>query len=147
MNEYRKTPFDESLFSGYLDGELTQAEEQKVRLHLEDDPEARALVAELRAIRQAARSTRLAAPADEEWREAPRSGASRFLRRSGWLLAIGWAVAVLGFALWGAATSPESWWERALVAGAVGGPLLLFSSVLLDRLKVMKTDRYGRVRR
>ena len=147
MNEYRETAFDEALLSGYLDGELTQGDAQRVRLRLEEDAAARKLVAELREIREAARSTPLAAPGDEEWSEAPRSGVSGLLRRSGWLVLIVWAVALGGLAIWGLATAPGEWWETALAAGAIAGPVLLLSSVLLDRVKVMKHDRYRRVKK
>ena len=62
MSQHHDTVFDESLLSGYLDGELTQADEQRVRLRLEGDSEARTMVAEMQRIRQAARSTELAVP-------------------------------------------------------------------------------------
>jgi anti-sigma factor RsiW len=147
MNEYRETPFDEALLSGYLDGELTQAEAQRVRLRLEEDAAARTLVDELGEIREAARSTRLPTPADDEWNEAPRSGVSRILRRSGWLLVILWVAALAGLVAWGVATGPENWLERAFTVGLIGGPALLLTSVFIDRIKVMKHDRYRRVKK
>ena len=51
-------PFPEELLSGYLDGALTQQEEQRVRLHLERSPEARAMLEDLAALRSAARPGR-----------------------------------------------------------------------------------------
>ncbi len=113
MNEHRETTFDEALLSGYLDGELTQADAQRVRLRLEEDPAAKSLVDELEQIREAARSTRLPAPADEEWNETPRSGVSRILRRTGWILVIVWVGWLGGLALWGVATGPRDWFEQS----------------------------------
>jgi hypothetical protein len=52
------------------------------------------------------------------------------------------AACLAAWELW---AGPAGWWTKALVAGLVGGPLLLFVSVLWDRLRVMKTDRYRRV--
>jgi anti-sigma factor RsiW len=145
MNQQHGTSFDPTLLSGYLDGELTQAEEQRVRIRLEDDPEARDLVAEMSRIREAARATRLVVPRDEEWSEKPLSPGSRWFRRVGWVLLVGWAVALAVLAAWGLSAGPEPWWQKALAVTIIAGPVLLFLSVLLDRLKVMKHDRYRRV--
>jgi anti-sigma factor RsiW len=145
MSEHRRAPFEESLLSGYLDGELTQADSQRVRLRLESDPEARALYEEMRRIREAARSTRLPVPADEEWNEAPRSAGSRWLRGSGWLVVVGVALAVSGLGAWALLTGDQAWWQTALALGVVAGPCLLLGSALVDRLKVAERDRYRRV--
>jgi anti-sigma factor RsiW len=145
MNHQYGTSFDPILLSGYLDGELTQAEEQRVRLRLEDDPEARELVAEMSRIREAAQATRLVVPRDEEWSEKPLGASSRWFRRVGWTLLLGWAVALTALAVWGLFASAEPWWEKTLTVTLIAGPVLLFLSVLLDRLRVMKHDRYRRV--
>jgi len=142
MSQHHDIGFDESLLSGYLDGELTQADEQRVRLHLEEDAEDREMVLEMERIRQAARSTELPVPGDEEWNEAPRSAGSRWLRSTGWLLLVGWAVVLAGLAVWGLIVGPDEWWQKLLAIAVVGGPVLLFLSVLIDRLEVMKHDRY-----
>ena len=145
MNEHNETTFDEALLSGYLDGELTQADRQRVRLHLEDDAEARSLVEEMAEIREVARSGDWVEPSDEQWNEAPRSSTSRFLRGTGWLLLGAWLAVVAVAVLWGLIFGPESWGEKALALAVVGGPLALFISVLIDRLKVMQHDRYRSV--
>jgi len=147
MTQQQDSGFEESLLSGYLDGELTQADNQRVRLRLEDDPEAHKTMIEMRRIREAARSTRLAVPADEEWNEAPRSVGSRWFRRSGWMLLCGWGIVLVGLAVWGLIVGPEEWWQKLLAVAVAGGPVLLFLSILTDRLKVMKHDRYRRVLR
>lgn len=147
MRHPYETRFDETLLSGYLDGELTQAEHQRVRLHLEEDAAAREVVAEMRRIREAARTTDLAVPPDDEWKEAPRTTGSRWFRRSGWVLVVGWAIVLLGLALWGLVVGPDAWWEKLLVVAVLAGPVLLFLSVLIDRVNVMKHDRYGRVKK
>jgi anti-sigma factor RsiW len=145
MSDQRAVPFDESLLSGYLDGELTQADAQRVRLRLESDPRARVLFEEMQRIRSAARSTRLPEPSDEEWNEAPRTAGSRWLRGSGWLLVVAWMLAATGLGIWGLARGDQAWWQTLLTVVAVGGPVLLLSSALVDRLKVAGRDRYRRV--
>lgn len=144
---HSETPFDESLLSGYLDGELTQGEAQRVRVHLEDHPESRELLAQLAALRRVALSTELPVPDDDQWDARPRGAFSRFSRRSGWALVLVWLAVMAGLALWHWWTAPTAWWAKTLTAAIVGGPLLLLLSVLRDRLQVMKTDRYRRVLR
>lgn len=147
MTTHTDTPFDESLLSGYLDGELTQGEAQRVRVHLENDPASRRLFEELAAMRSAALSTELPVPDDDQWDPAPRGPFSRFFRRTGWLIVLLWLVGVSAAGLWGWWSAEAPWTTKALTAAVVGGPLLLLLSVLLDRLRVMKTDPYRRVRK
>lgn len=142
-----KQPFDEALLSGYLDGELTQAEEQRVRIRLEDDPQARRLLEEMRMTREATMTTEFHVPEDLQWDERPRRPLSGLLRSGGWLIFVLWAVGVAGFALWQLVVSPEPIWQKLLAVGGLSGLALLLLSVLLDRLRDRKTDRYRRVRR
>ncbi len=139
--------FDEELLSGHLDGVLTQADAQRVRLHLEDCPACRTLVEELSSMREATRSTHFVVPADEQWNELPKGVLSRWSLRAGWGLLGVWALAVVGFVLWQVAVEPVGLFERVLVFSGLAGGGLLFLSVLLDRLKSYKTDRYRRIER
>lgn len=70
---------------------------------------------------------------------------SRLLRRAGWAMVVAWLAAVAGFGLWQLATAPEAPWVKLLVFAAVAGPVLLFVSVLIDRLRALRTDPYRRV--
>lgn len=137
--------FDETLLSGYLDGELTQGEAQRVRIQLENDPEARRLYEEMRRMREATMTTGFAVPDDDQWDERPRGGLSLVSRGLGWLVVVVWLVAVSGFALWQLATAPEALWAKLFAFGAVAGFGLLLLSVLLDRLRAAPADRYRRV--
>lgn len=139
--------FDESLLSGYLDRILTQGERQQVELHLETCPSCRALLADLGALRGAARTSSFAVPPDEQWNELPRTGGSRALRLSGWALLIAWLALVGGAAAVGLATSGAPTWEKLAIVGAIAGFGLLLLSVLLDRLRDLRHDRYQRVQK
>jgi len=141
----RRQVFDEVLLSGYLDGELTQAEEQRVRIHLEDHPDARALLEGMRRTREATMTTRLKVPEDIQWDERARGPLSLLTRRLGWLMLIAWTVGVAAYGLWQFFTSPEHLVEKLVAASAVSGFGLLFVSVLLDRVRDARTDRYRRV--
>ena len=147
MNQLCQPTFDESMLSGYVDAELTQADNQRVQVHLEECPTCRALVKDLQQIREAAMTTPFPVPSDDEWKEAPRSPGSLWIRRLGWVLVLGWMLGALGLAVLGFIQGSAAWYEKALIAALVGGGLLLFVSVLIDRLKALKSDRYGRVQK
>ena len=137
--------FEEALLSGFVDAELTQADRQKVRLHMEECPQCASLVSELRELRETARSTEFHTPADDEWSERPRSVVSLWLRRSGWALVTVWLLLAAWLAITGFLTDGSSWLEKAMILGLIGGGGFLFLSVILDRIEALKSDRYGRV--
>ena len=139
--------FDEALLSGYVDRALVQRDEQRVRVHLEHCATCRAVVEDLRAVREATMTSTFETPRDDEWSEAPRTESSRLLIGLGWPLATAWAVLLAGYALWGIWQETEDFVGRLLLLGGVTGFGLLFLGVLLDRLKAAKTDRYREVRK
>lgn len=145
MSEVCQRGFEDTLLSGFIDGELTQADIQRVRLHLEDCTKCRNLLADMTKIREAAMTTSFPVPTDEEWQEGPRSEASRWARRLAWVLLIGWVLGAAWLGIVRLSESSTTWYEKALLISLLGGALLLLVSVLLDRLKAFRTDRYRRV--
>lgn len=139
--------FDETLISGYLDHALTQAEAQRIRLHLDDCDSCRTLYEELQTVQEAARQTTFLAPEDEVWPELPKTTVGRFSRATGWLVLISWLTVITGLALWRYLSQAGDPLEVFLVLGLPGAFVLLFVSVLLDRLQDLKTDRYRGVHR
>jgi anti-sigma factor RsiW len=139
--------FNEVLLSGYLDGELTQAEAQRVRIQVENDPETRALLTELRSLRQVTITTQFPVPTDDQWDERPRGGASRLSRYLGWGIIAIWVIAFSVVALWSLALADGNWGPKLILFGGVAGFGLLMLSVTFDRLRTYKTDRYRRVRK
>lgn len=139
--------FDETLVSGHLDGELTQAAAQKVRLHLEDCAHCRALLEDLKALREATMSTEFEPPNDDQWDERPRSTTSLLSRGAGWVMAVVWLVAVTGYGLWHFWQSTANLIERLLVFGGMTAVVLLFVSVVLDRISSARTDPYREVQK
>ena len=137
--------FDETLISGHFDGELTQASEQKVRIHLEDCAHCRTVLGELRTLRETTMSTKFHTPADSQWDEGPQTGLSLAARGTGWIVAIVWAVFFTGYALWQFWQGSANLFERILVFGGLSALTLLFTSVLLDRLRAARTDPYREV--
>lgn len=139
--------FDEEQLSGYLDGALPQASAQRVRIHLEDCADCAQLHTEMKTLREAARSTHFEVPAESEWPELPQGGPSWLSRSLGWTVLISWALALTAIVLWGYLSGHHDPWELFRDLGLPVGLVLLFVSVLLDRLKDLKTDRYRGVHR
>jgi predicted anti-sigma-YlaC factor YlaD len=140
-----KHEFDEALISGYIDGELTQRDDQRVRLHLEDCVQCRNIAGEMRKLKEATMTSDFQVPEDTQWDEKPRGSVSGFLSNFGWMIAIAWVVAIIGFVIWQVATDAENLLEAVLVFGLWLGFGLVFLSVLIDRLKTYRTDPYRRV--
>ncbi len=147
MSQRPRSPITEELLSGYLDGALPQGDTQKIRIAIEDDEDVKALYRDLEAMRDAAGSTRFVEPEDDAWPELPRSKSSWFSRSLGWGLLTTWFTVVTVYSLWTFISQTGDPLEIFLVLGLPGGFVLLFISVLIDRLKDLKTDRYRGVRR
>ena len=137
--------FDETMISGHLDGELTQAAEQKGRIHLEDCEHCRTLLGELRTLRETTMSTDFHQPDDSQWDERPQTGLSLIARGVGWIIAIIWIVFFAAYALWHFWQGSANLGERLLVFGGLSAFALLFLSVLLDRLRAVRSDPYREV--
>jgi anti-sigma factor RsiW len=147
MTERCPASFDETMITGYLDGELTQAADQRVRIHVEECAHCSALLGELKTMREATMSTRFVQPDDEQWDERPRGGVSFATRGFGWILGIAWLVTVTIYGLWQLWQAPESLFEKTLVFGGVAAFALLLISVLADRIKTARSDRYREVKK
>lgn len=139
--------FDEALISGYLDGELTQGEAQRVRVHLEDCAGCRKMSDDLARLRDATRSSAFRTPDDGSWDEAPRGGLSRILRDTGWIIGLVWIAGMVVWLLWLVVTEAEDPVGVILAFGIVLALGLVLLSVLVDRLRTFRTDRYRRVKK
>lgn len=136
----------EDLFSGYLDDVLTQADRQKVRVRLESCSACRQLLDELRTIRENARTTRFRPPREAVAAERPRGLLSSVLRSTGWLVLIVWFVMNIALIFF-LDIQEDAGFVRLIVGASLLGWTLLLASVLVDRIRERKTDRYRGVAR
>jgi predicted anti-sigma-YlaC factor YlaD len=136
------------MLSAYLDGELTQADAQRVRIHLEDCAECRRALEELGRVRELARDLRFVEPPEGKMDELENKVSVRAPRRLGWLLLILGLAGWTGYAAYLFVTDPATaTWEKLLTGAVIIGGVLLLVSVLRQRLLELPHDRYRGVKR
>ena len=138
------TKVDE-LLSGYLDGELTQQDRQRVRLRLENCPRYAQRLRELESISASLGKLRVDSAEEnrQQWRKVMDNAFDRTAQGVGWLLVIGAALVIVGY---GAYEFVLADWEPPLVKWAVAalyvGFAVLLLTVLRQRLIARRKDRY-----
>jgi len=132
------------LLSGFIDGELTQQDEQRVRLHCENCADCGNGLKELRALREQMGRANLSNVRKDIWRESMDDTAVKATRGIGWMLVIGGILLAAGFIVFELITAtPEmSLLQKLIIGGFYGGMLLIFISVLRQRLIERKSDKY-----
>ncbi|MEL7448679.1 MAG: hypothetical protein AAFN78_05680 [Pseudomonadota bacterium] len=131
------------LLTGYIDGELTQQQRQRVEMLCESSEEAAQLLEELKALRSQLGAAPLTPYGEDKWRESMDDTTVRVSRGIGWLLLGGGALLLAGMVVAALFMDPEiGGWERAALLLIYGGGAALFGSVLRQRLIERKTDKY-----
>ena len=131
------------LACGYIDGELTQQQRQRVELLCETSEACRQELEQLRQLREDIGRSRLSEYGEDKWRETMNDPATRTFRGLGWILLIAGLLAIGGIVLHGFLTDPTLELHMKLIIGAIyGGLAILFISVLRQRLIERKSDKY-----
>lgn len=129
--------------SGYIDGELTQQERQRVALHCEQCEVCRHNLEELQALRDRIGETRLSVIGEDKWRETMEDTGVQASRSVGWLLFItGVLVAIGAGVIAFLAANDIPLWTKFMFFAIYGGLAILLYSVLRQRLIERKTDKY-----
>jgi predicted anti-sigma-YlaC factor YlaD len=129
--------------SGYIDGELTQQERQRVDLHCEQCENCRQNLAELRALRDRIGETRLSVIGEDKWREKMQDSGVRTSQSIGWMLFITGVLIAIGAAIIVfLAADDMPTWTKVMFFAIYGGLAVLLYSVLRQRLIERKTDKY-----
>jgi anti-sigma factor RsiW len=132
------------LLSGLIDSELTQQDRQRVQLHIDDCSPCRSQLDDMLAMRERLGKAQLSNRDHDVWREAMDDTTVKASRGIGWLLLIGGALLAAGVGIYEfvihASSMPLT--GKLIIGGTYGGLLLIFISVLRQRLVERKTDRY-----
>jgi hypothetical protein len=132
-----------ALISGYLDGELTQQQRQRVDVHLAGCADCTDRLAELSVLRERVAGARLSRVGGDAWREHMNDMTVKVSRGIGWLLFLGGLLLIAGFGIYQFVidTSMELLF-KLMVSAVYLGLGALFVSVLRQRLVERKTDKY-----
>ena len=129
--------------SGYLDGELTQQEVQRVDLHLSDCRECTGLLDELQDLRRRMGQSGLSQKYEDEWRETMDDTGVQLTRGIGWLLVIAVMLIIAAVVIFQFIIDPGTGgFVKFLISAFYLGLAALFVSVLRQRLIEQKTDKY-----
>jgi len=131
------------LLSGYIDGELTQQQQQAVRLHCERCAPCARELEEIRALRERVGKTRLSDVGEDTWRETMNDPTVKTTRGIGWLLFIGGVLAIAGIGIYEFVIDTSMPTHIKVITAAIWlGMGALFVSVLRQRLIERKSDKY-----
>jgi anti-sigma factor RsiW len=131
------------LLSGFVDGELTQQERQRVTLHCSECSECREILANLRELRARIGKAGLSEVGEDKWRETMNDPTVQTTRSIGWILMIAGLLVVAGIGLFGFIVASDiSIGMKLIIAAIYGGLAMLLYSVLRQRLIERKTDKY-----
>lgn len=129
--------------SGYVDGELTQQQRQRIDVHCDGCEECARDLRELQELRESIGNARLSNKDPDVWREMMNDATVQRTRGIGWLLLAGGVIACAGIGMFMFLFNPSIGIVEKLIASAIyGGLALLFYSVLRQRLIERKTDKY-----
>jgi anti-sigma factor RsiW len=128
----------------YLDGELPADRAREVEAALEMDTELRREYTLFRRMKSdlAEMGTDMRTPRTV-WDEVNR----RLTRPAGWILFLVGLAVWLAYAVYAFITGPEAMWEKLAAGAVLVGLAMLFLSVVIDRLRDLKTDPYKEIQR
>lgn len=131
------------MLSGYIDGELTQQERQRVEVHCDGCEVCKGNLRELRALREKVGRSHLGELGEDIWREHMDDTTVRAARGIGWLLFLGGLLIIAGYGIYEFVIDTSMpLGIKLLFAAIYGGLGVLFFSVLRQRLIERKSDKY-----
>jgi ferric-dicitrate binding protein FerR (iron transport regulator) len=131
------------LLSGYIDGELTQQQQQRVRIHCEACAECAHELEQLEKIRREVGKSRLSPISEDSWREHMKDPTVEMTRGLGWILFIAGVLGISGIAVYEFVIDTSMATHIKVITGLVWvGMGALLVSVLRQRLIERKSDKY-----
>lgn len=136
-------PAGSEWLSGYLDGELTQQQRQQVERLLDESPALRSELAELEKMQSTIKTLPHKEIGKERLNEMVSSSTQRVTQKSGWALYVVGLAVLVGWGLYQFSRDDEVHLVEKIATGMVlMGVVLLFVSVLRQRLSEARNDRY-----
>ncbi len=127
----------------FLDGDLGAAEKAEYEEHVKTCDDCRRELKDLGRIVEFTKDLKLRAPDEEFWSRYWGSVYHRLERRTGFLFVIAGVLAVMGYAIFRAVTSPEFLTFKGIsIAIALLGLAIVFFSVVRERYHESKSDPY-----
>lgn len=135
--------------SAYVDGEIPADERKRLEEHLAACEDCRQELAELTSLKEDLKMIRFREPTDAEIERFWRSVYNRLERGVGWIL---FSVGAIVLLCYGAFKLVEevirdptvAWAVKIGVVAVLFGGVILFVSLLRERLAIRKKDRYSR---
>ena len=139
----------EPMVTGYLDGELAGDQRDRLERHLESCKNCKRELAELTTLKESLTMIKFKEPPDEELERYWRSVYNRLERGVGWILFSIGAIILLCYGafrlLEGVIKDPTiALVLKVGVVALVFGVVILFVSLLRERLTVRKVDKYSK---
>jgi hypothetical protein len=129
--------------SGYLDGELTQQQRQKVDIHLGSCESCRKNLEDLENLRTKMGAAQLSNMNQDQWREMMDDTTVQVSRGFGWILFVGALLILAGIGIYEfVIDSSIELTMKLLISAVYLGLGALFVSVLRQRLIERKSDKY-----
>ena len=136
------------MLSAYLDNELTQADSQQVRVHLEDCEHCRETLRQLRELQRVTGELTFVEPEEERMEQVKEKLSVQAPRKAGWSFFLAGVVGWVIYAIHLFVTDPEvPPIEKLVIAAVYIGLFLLFLSVARQRWFELPHDRYRGVKK
>jgi Putative zinc-finger len=133
---------------GLIDDELMPEEINDVNKHLNRCEQCRQEFDEMAELSEKLGLPSFKEPEDEVLEQLWKSPYSHFVRNAGIVLVIGGYLALVGYALYEfMINKSEETFSKIAIAGLIIGFLIILGSVIRERIKTYKTDRYKEVKR
>ena len=137
------------LITGYLDDELSAEQRQDLDAHLADCPPCRQELAELRELKEGLAMMKFKEPGDAELERYWRGIYNRLERGIGWILLSIGAIALLCYGAFKLVEEVISdptiaWIVKIGLSALLAGVVVLFVSLLRERLMLRKSDKYSK---
>lgn len=133
----------EEKLSGYIDGELTQQESQQIRIHIEGCEICQQIHSELLSLQKDIKTIHSDGGEEAALEKIMNDLGAQQTQQWGWMLVIIGSVLMVIYSLYGFIVDNGMTSFEKIMFSLIGiGGILLFISVVRQRMSASKTDKY-----